>query len=160
MVFKDHAATNMHAHAMILFKKQQAQNITEYSPIAAALLHQRSMDATTQARMKRKFNIAYMIAKENLPFTKMKAVCELEERHGADLGEGYKNNRGCSVFFEFIAHDQQEQLMTNLSRSSSSATKPTGALMLGTSRMSCSLSCTLTPTQQMGRYMCLTLFSL
>ena len=52
--------------------------------------------------MKRKFDIAYMIAKENMSFTKMKAVCALEERHGADLGEGYKNDRGCSVFVELL----------------------------------------------------------
>jgi len=56
-----------------------------------------------QARMECKFGIAYMIAKENLLFIKMKAVCELEERHSADLGEGYKNDRGCSVIVEFIA---------------------------------------------------------
>ena len=75
------------------------------------------MDETTQARMKRKFDIAYMIAKENMSFTKMKAVCTLEERHGADLGEGYKNDRGCSVFVEFITRDQQERLVTDLTRS-------------------------------------------
>ena len=115
--FKDHAATDMHAHAMVLFKKQHARNITEYSPIAAALLHLRSMDETTQAQMKRKFDIAYLIAKENMSFTKMKAVCVLEERHGADLGECYKNDRGCSVFVEFIARDQQEQLVAELTRS-------------------------------------------
>ena len=115
--FKDHAATDMHAHAMVLLKKQHARNITEYSPIAAALLHLRSMDETTQARIKRKFDIAYMIAKENMSFTKMKAVCALEERHGADLGEGYKNDRGCSVFVEFIARDQQERLVAELTQS-------------------------------------------
>ena len=72
--FKEHAATDMHAHSMVLFKKQHARDITEYSSIAAALLHLRTMDETTQARMKRKFDIAYMIAKENMSFTKMKAV--------------------------------------------------------------------------------------
>ena len=77
--FKEHAATDMHAHSMVLFKKQHARDITEYSPIAAALLHLQTMDETTQARMKRKFDIAYMIAKENMSFTKMKAVCALEE---------------------------------------------------------------------------------
>ena len=35
-----------------------------------------------------------MIAKENMLFTKMKAAGTLEEQHGADLGEGYKNDRG------------------------------------------------------------------
>ena len=68
--------------------------------------------------MTRKFDIAYMISKENLPFTKMKAVCELEERHGAEFGQGYKNDHACATFIEFIAHEQQEQLMAALSRSS------------------------------------------
>ena len=47
----------------------------------------------------------------------MKAVCELEERHGAELGQGYKNDQICATFVEFIAHEQQEQLMATLSRS-------------------------------------------
>ena len=36
--------------------------------------------------MKREFDIAYLIAKHNLAFTKMGPLCELEERHGVDLG--------------------------------------------------------------------------
>ena len=72
------------------------------------------MDETTQVQMKRKFDMAYMIAKENMSFTKMKAVCALEEQHGTDLGEGYKNDRGCSVFVEFIACDQKKWLVDEL----------------------------------------------
>ena len=67
--------------------------------------------------MKRKFDITYMIAKENMSFTKMKAMCALEERHGVDLGEGYKNDRGCSDFVEFTARDQQERLVAELTHS-------------------------------------------
>ena len=63
----------MHARATVLFKKQRASSVCEYAPIAAALL-QPSMDDATREWMKRKFDTAYMIAKENLPFTKMKAV--------------------------------------------------------------------------------------
>ena len=47
----------------------------------------------------------------------MKVLCELEERHGVDLGRGYKNDRSCATYVEFIACDLQEQLMTALSRS-------------------------------------------
>ena len=47
----------------------------------------------------------------------MKAVCALEERHSADVGEGYKNDRSCSVFVEFIACDQQEHLVADLTGS-------------------------------------------
>ena len=68
----------MHKRAMGLFKKQQSSSVREYAPIMAALL-QPSMDKATCIRTKRKFDVAYMITKENLPFTKMKAVCELEE---------------------------------------------------------------------------------
>ena len=114
--FKEHAATDMHARAMGLFKKQRATSVFEYAPIVAALL-QPSMDDATRERTKRKFDIAYMIARQNLSFTKMKAVCELEERHGAELGQGYKNDRACATFVECIAREQQEQLMAALSRS-------------------------------------------
>ena len=103
----------MHARAMILFKKQPVSHVTEYSPIAAALFHS-SMDTTTCEQTKHKFDIAHTIAKEmQVP----KTMCELEERHGVDLGQGYKNNCSCSTFMEFIARDLQEQLMKALSRS-------------------------------------------
>ena len=36
--FKDHAATDIHAHTMCLFKKQHASSVCNYAPIAAALL--------------------------------------------------------------------------------------------------------------------------
>ncbi len=44
-------------------------------------------------------------------------MCELEERHGAELSQSYKNDRGCATFVEFIACEQQEQLMAVLSHS-------------------------------------------
>ena len=49
--FKDHAATDMHAHAMCLFKRQHASSICDYAPIAAALL-QSLMDDVTRVRTK------------------------------------------------------------------------------------------------------------
>ena len=35
--FKDHAASDMHAQAMLLLKKQSSSDVTEYAPIAKAL---------------------------------------------------------------------------------------------------------------------------
>ena len=75
-----------------MFKKQQSSSVCGYALIAAALL------AATCTRTKHKFDVAYMIAKENLPFTRMKAMCELEEQHGAELGQGYKNDQACATF--------------------------------------------------------------
>ncbi len=47
----------------------------------------------------------------------MKAVCGLEERHGAELGQGYQNDHACATFVQFIAGKQQQQLMAALSQS-------------------------------------------
>ena len=83
-MFNEHVATSMHERAMGLFKKQQSSSVCEYALIVAALL-QPSMDEATCNRTKRKCDVAYMIAKENLPFTKMKAVCELDATHALEL---------------------------------------------------------------------------
>ena len=74
--YKDHAATDMYKRAMLLFKKQSSTDVTEYVPIAKALYN---LDADTELKLKQKFDIAYMIAKHNLAFIKMKPLCELEE---------------------------------------------------------------------------------
>ena len=66
--------------------------------------------------MKRKFKVAFVIAKNNMAMTKMKPICELEERHRVDLGQGYKNNQACASFIEFIALDQRHSLVEALSR--------------------------------------------
>ena len=103
---------------MGLYKKQHASSVREYAAIAAVLL-QASMDDTTRQQMKHRFDVAYMIVKENLMFTKMKAVCELEERYDAELGQSYKNDCTCAVFIEFIVCKQQQQLTAALSHSKS-----------------------------------------
>ena len=61
----------------MLLKKEQSSDVCEYAPIARVL---HSMDPASQLTVKRKFDVAFVIAKEHLPFTKMKPLCELEER--------------------------------------------------------------------------------
>ena len=88
--FKDHARSDMHRQAMLLFRKQSCTSVVEYAPIAKALC---TLDASTEKRLRRKFEIAYFLCKENMPFTKMEVICQLEESHGVDLGLGYKTGR-------------------------------------------------------------------
>ena len=113
--FKEHASTDMHARAMHLLKKQCSTSVVEYAPIARALTQQ-SMDERTHERMKRKFEVAYLIAMEKLAMSKMKPLCELEELHGVDIGPAYKNYHACATFVEFIARERQEQLIATLSQ--------------------------------------------
>lgn len=47
--------------------------------------------------------------------TKMKAICQLEEKHGVDLGNGYKNDHACATFTIFIAKELRVALCNELS---------------------------------------------
>ena len=106
---KDHAESDMHSRAMLLFKKSQASAPSDFSPIAKALA-QSSMDESTKRKMMRKFETAYFIVKEKMAFAKMRPICQLEERHGVNLGHEYQNDKSCATFVEFIATEQQSIL--------------------------------------------------
>ena len=73
----------MHQHAMKLLKKSQSSgDVSSYAPIAKVLT---TLDARTEETVKRKFEIAYFLTKENLPFVKMASLCHLIENTGWDL---------------------------------------------------------------------------
>ena len=76
--------------------KASSLPITSYSPIARSLLVY--MDDTTRDRMRKKFDICYVIAKEGMPFRKYPILHALEERHGVDLGFAYKTNEAAKTF--------------------------------------------------------------
>ena len=114
--FKEHARTEIHNRAMCLFKKAQSNSVLDYAPIARALTNL-PMDDRSKQQVKRKFEVSYVIAREKLAFTKMKALCSLEERHGVDLGPGYRNDHACATFVEYISRDLQQKLLGALGHS-------------------------------------------
>lgn len=75
----------MHERAMVLLKR----TIPDYSPLARSFY---CMDSEAETKIKRKFDLADVMAKENIAYTKMKPLCQLEERHEVDLGEYYKTD--------------------------------------------------------------------
>lgn len=46
----------------------------------------------------------------------MAPLCALEEKHGINLGSGYKNDKACATFVEYIAQEQRELLANTLSK--------------------------------------------
>ena len=63
MFFKDHVATDLHKRAMALWAKKAASSLMEFAPIARAMGH---ISKAARLKIKRKKDIAYTIAKENL----------------------------------------------------------------------------------------------
>jgi hypothetical protein len=111
--FKDHAASDMHARAMLLLRKDSSASVADYAPIAKAL---HKLDQASEAILCKKFEVSYFIAKQNLAFVKMGPLCELLERQGTSLGQGYKNDKACATFVHYIAADQRLKLLDTLSR--------------------------------------------
>ena len=111
--FKDHASSDMHQRAILLFRKSQGAAVSEYAPIARMLT---TLDTDAESMLKRKFEIAYFICKQKLSFTKMGPLCMLEEKHGVKLGSGHKNDKAFALFVEFIALEQRQLLSSALAR--------------------------------------------
>ena len=103
--------TGMYENAMGLLYQRQAKPVEEYAPIAKSLVR---LDPHSIATLRKKFDIAYFIAKEKLAFSKMKPLCELKERHGADLGEKYKTNIRCGEFVAAIGQELKKDLANAL----------------------------------------------
>ena len=112
---RDHAHSDQHQHAMSLLQSEKAavrgESISSFAPIAAMLstLHDEERET-----LRRKFDIAYFLAKEKLSFRKYPAVCELEARHGVNLGSAYKTETAGKTFTHYIAESQRQELVHTL----------------------------------------------
>ena len=106
----DHAQAN-NTHSMMLLKREQARSKgldpTSYAPIARALSR---VSEEERVRLKRKLDVACFVANEKLSFKKYAGICDLEKRHGVDLGTTYMNDVACRAFIHFIAEAERQQL--------------------------------------------------
>ena len=90
--------------------KANNEPVTSFSTIARSLMN---MDATTRERMKRKFDICYVMAKEGISFSKYTA---LQSRHDVDLGVAYRNDVSAKSFTGFIAQSQRDCFIHSLTK--------------------------------------------
>ncbi|XP_056283011.1 zinc finger protein 862-like [Pseudoliparis swirei] len=56
-----------------------------------------------EAELRLKFNTAYFIAKEELPFTQFKGQLDLQRKNGVKLNATYNNDTACAQFVGIIA---------------------------------------------------------
>ena len=112
----DHARCDQHKLSMSLLRTEQAKatntTITSYAPIARSML---SMEKPLQEKMCKKFDICYVLAKENLAFRKYPAIYQLESRHGVDLGQSYTTKASAKSFSHYIAESQRTTFINTLS---------------------------------------------
>jgi len=73
------------------------------SPIVGSLM---KLGALSCEKLRRKFNISFVMAKKGIPFTKYASLYELEARHEVDLGISYNNDVSAKCFTHDIAESQ------------------------------------------------------
>ena len=105
----DHATSEQHTTAMARMQADNAKAskvpLAHYAPIAKRFS---KMDAITKERLKKKFDVCYLLAKENMAFLKYPAILELEERHGVDVGFAYRTKDSAKIFTHYIAESQRQ----------------------------------------------------
>ena len=64
---------------------------------------QQKNDKEAQREMSVKFNTAYFLAKEELPFTKYAGLIQLQKKNGLEVGPTYANDTKCAEMTQIIA---------------------------------------------------------
>ena len=91
--------------------KAAKQPISTHAPIARSLLN---LEVSVKAKMKRKFDICYLMAK-GMAFEKFPALHELLYRHGVSIGSTYVTPQSAKLFTHYIALAQREAFINQLS---------------------------------------------
>ena len=106
----DHASRSAgHIAAIKAMKQEEVNGETPFAqmPIVKAVT---LMDTQTEQRMCKLFDIAYTIARTELPFTDYTVLIKLERKHGVDLGVTYENRKACASFIHEINNHMSKDL--------------------------------------------------
>ena len=116
----DHAKGGPHKSAMELYWKNSSISEEEKAEKLRDNQQQSivpgiaSLQAADLQKTKKKFDIAYLIAKEELPMTKYAAIIDLEKKHAVDLGTTYCNEMQAATFITNIGEEFGSQLKQKL----------------------------------------------
>ena len=66
--------------------------------------------------LQRKFDIAYFVTEEKMAFRKYQRLCELEARHGVNLGTSYPTEPAGRTFLHFIAEAKRLEIVQILQK--------------------------------------------
>ncbi|XP_077977576.1 zinc finger protein 862-like [Glandiceps talaboti] len=69
-----------------------------------------NMEDGMRGKMVKLFNIAYFVAKEELPFTIFPKLCRLHVKNDCEIGKTYFNDHACRAFIQVIADTMKEDL--------------------------------------------------
>ena len=87
----------------------RGESSLSFSPIAQAMS---ALSDDEKKKLCHKFDITYFVAIEKLSFRKYPQICELEARHGVNIGSSYTNDTNARNFVHYIAEAQRQNLIS------------------------------------------------
>ena len=113
----DHAKSEQHHHAMKLLQLEEAQNkgrdTTTLMPIVQSLT---AISEEEHQKLKMKFDIAYFVATEQIAYQKYPKLCELQIRHGVNLGCSYLNENSAKEFVQYMAESKLQSIQSSVQK--------------------------------------------
>ena len=107
-----HSRSDMHKKAVDIYKRPKTmEDLYRSTPIGRALA---GASAEEMQRVSKLFDIAYMLAKEELPFSKYPSIIEVEKHHGVDIGNTYNTEHKCKEFTCLIGEIMRSQILDGL----------------------------------------------
>ena len=104
-----HESSDIHLKCM---KANKAKSAKVGSTPAEKILS--SLNKQQYDRMCNLFIICHGLAKHARPFTDIEWQCKMAERHGVDIGHGYRNQMSAKVFTHYIAQVVRRSLCSDL----------------------------------------------
>ena len=118
----DHAKSDPRQAAMKYHRRDKQKQGEEFCtfplPKGQQTIYQSiaAMTERDREQLKKKFEIAYFVCKEELPVSKYEKIIQLEEKlHGVDIGFAYATRKYCGIFIDYIGEGLAEELNINLS---------------------------------------------
>lgn len=107
---RKHNDSNAHKIAMehCLSKRKPKQIVSSFQK------QSQKSDEKTINELKIKFNTAYAIAKEELPFTKFRALLQIQRKNGLEMNEMYENDVKCAEIIHCISSTLKDELVNHL----------------------------------------------
>ena len=109
-----HSKSDIHKKAVSL-ERQPTRTINEIlrsTPIGRAVAS--ASRSSEKERVSGLFEVAYMILREEMPFTKFPAIVELDKRHGVCVGQTYHTEHKCQEFVSIIRETMSDDLVQAL----------------------------------------------
>ena len=107
-----HSKSDMHKKALSISKRPRTmEDLYRSTPIGRALA---CASEEEMLRVSKLVDVAYVVAKEELPFSKFPALVEVEKRHGVDLGNTYTTEHKCKEFVCLIGETMRNEVLDSL----------------------------------------------